>query len=276
MDNLLKPINTINKIEPGTIVRRIGKERDQQGSFLKYDGEHNMILANIIDMAEGSLVANEAVLKPRSGDKIFFYASSFDGSPSAGKALDIVKSWPFFKEHPDLQDKILSFVRVTFVPEQILEMSRKQTLQHLFVPIQQRLRVGRFREQRSPERVCNDLFMLWLESINEESHITYLAHIPHKKDEAVLFYSSGTRPHEETAKLLQKEIFTFDPTHGGHIQSSGVKKGKKHFNVDAGCNYLGLGVKTPLNVSKTVVAALKTLYSEFEFTPLKGCDARGE
>lgn len=276
MDSLLKPIAECKNLEPGTIIRRIGKERDQQGSFLRYDEGHNMVLANVIDMADGTLVANEAVLKPRSDDAIYFYASSFGDSPSAEKALDIVKGWPFFKEHPEFQDRIMSFVRVAFVPEQILEMSRKQTLQHLFVPIQQRLRVGRFREQRSPERVCNDLFILWLESVEEGSHVTYLAHIPQKEDEAALFYSSGTRTHEETAKFLRNEIFAFDPTHGGHIRAAGVKKGKKHFNVDAGCSYLGLGVKTPLGVSKTVTAALQSAYPEFEFTALKGCEALGE
>lgn len=273
MNSSMKPIKTIKNLEPGTIIRRIAGDKDQQGSFLKFDEEHNMILANIIDMAAGTLIANEAVLKPQSGDKIYYYDSSFDDGSLSKKALAIVKEWALFKEHKNLQDRIISFVRITWVPEQIIEMSGNKTLQHLFVPLQQRFRIGRFTEQRDPERVCNDLFILWLESLDGENHITYLAHIPNHKGEVPRFYSSGVKKHEETAKLLQKEKFKFDPTHGGHINVAGVKNGKKHFNVDAGCNYLGLGVKTPLSVSQVVSNALKTVYTEFEFSPLDGCGA---
>lgn len=275
MMDIMKPISTIKNLEPGTIIRRIGSDKDQQGSFLKYDESHNMILANIIDMATGTLVANEGVLKPKSGDKIYYYDSSFDGSPLAEKALKIVRDWPLFKERKDLQDRIISFIRVTWVPEQIMEMSKNETLQELFVPVQQRFRIGRFKEQRDPERVCNDMFILWLESTNDGKHITYLASITHVKDAVPQFYSSGVKAHEETAKLLQKESFAFDPTHGGHIRENGVKNGKKHFEVDAGCNYLGLGVKSPLEVAKQVTGALKSVYPEFEFTPLAGCGAKG-
>ncbi|MBN2159136.1 MAG: hypothetical protein JW807_07055 [Spirochaetes bacterium] len=275
MLDIMKPIGTINNLEPGTIIRRIGREKDQQGSFLKYDENHNMILANIIDMATGSLIANEGVLKQQSGDKIYYYDSTFDDGPLSVKALKIVKDWPLFKERRDLQDRIVSFIRVTWVPEQILEMSRNETLQNLFVPVQQRFRIGRFKEQRDPERVCNDMFILWLESTGDGKHITYLAHITNKKDAVPQFYSSGVKTHEETAKLLQKESFAFDPTHGGHIREAGIKSGKKHFEVDSGCNYLGLGVKSPLEVSRQVTGALKSLYPEFEFTPLEGSKAKG-
>jgi hypothetical protein len=274
MDKTLKPIKTIKNLEPGTIIRRISDSKDQQGSFLKFDEEHNMILANIIDMATGTLIANEAVLKSQSGDKIFYYDSSFDDSPLSKKALTIVKEWPLFKEHKNLQDRILSFIRVTWVPEQIVEMSRTRTLQHLFVPLQQRFRIGRFKELRDPDRVCNDTFILWLQSLGEGSHITYLATIPGRSDAVPRFYSTGAKKHEETVKLLHKEKFRFDPTHGGHIRAAGVKSGKKHFNVDAGCNYLGLGVKTPLSVCQLVSNALKSVYPEFEFTPLEGCGAK--
>jgi hypothetical protein len=276
MNSSMKPIKTIKNLEPGTIIRRISDNKDQQGSFLKFDEEHNMILANIIDMSTGTLIANEAVLKSQSGDKIYYYDSSFDDGPLSKKALAIVKEWPLFKEHKNLQDRIISFIRVTWVPEQIIEMSKNKSLQHLFVPLQQRFRIGRFKELRDPGRVCNDTFILWLESLNEGNHITYLAHIPHQKDAVPRFYSSGIKKHEETAKLLQKEKFKFDPTHGGHINAAGIKNGKKHFNVDAGCNYLGLGVKTPLNVSQLVSNALKIVYTEFEFTPLDGCGAQSD
>ena len=271
MDALLKPISTKKEVKPGTIIRRIGKKKDQQGSFLKYDEKMNMILVNIIDMAAGTLVANEGVLTPQAGDKIYYYESSFSDSPESEKAVSIIKKAPLYLKYPDLQEQMLNFIHLAFVPEQIIEMSKKETLQKLFVPVQQRFRIGRFTENRDPDRVCNENFMLWLESITEDQLMTYLATIVDKKDSTPVFFSAGNKPHDETALLLQKEVFRFDPTHGGHIRTRGLQNGKKHFIVDAGSKYMGLGVKTPMQVCEGVVNALKKQYPEFEFTPMEGC-----
>ncbi len=275
MDDLLKPLTPSKKIEPGTILRRIGNGKDQQGSFLEYDEAGNYILINIIDMKNGSLEALEGVLKPREGDKVYYYASSFNTSPASGKALKIIKEWPLYKDHARLQQQILNFAIITYIPEQIIEMSKNDSLSLLFVPIQERFRIGRFTERRNPERVCNEAFMLWLESLHTGNHITYLALIMQQKHHVPRFYSAGTKPHEETAKLLMDEAFNFSPTHGGHIKAAGFENGKKHFIVDAGSNYLGRGVKTPLHVSEAVTAGMKKVYPEFVFTPLEGRGAFG-
>ncbi len=270
METMLKPLNTKDGLEPGTIVRRIGNGKDQQGSFLEFDDTYNMILANIIDMQSGNLVASEAVLKPRQNDKLYYYASSFGNSPLSENAEKIIAEWPLYKKHPDLQDQIMNFIGLTYAPEQIVEMSENDSLHLLFIPVQQKFRIGRFKEGRSMERVCNDLFMLWLESVKPGSHITYLARILHQNDQGALFYSTGTATHDKTAVQLRKEIYTFDPTHGGHIKAGGLKGARRHFLVDAGSKYMGLGVKTPLHVSEVVVNALRETYQEFEFTPVEG------
>lgn len=275
MDELLKPLPPLKKLEPGTILRRIGNGKDQQGSFLEYDDDGNYILINIIDMKNGALAALEGVLKPREGDTLYYYASSFTTSRNAEKALTIVREWPLFKDHAKLRQQILNFVTIAYVPEQIIEMSKKDSLSLLFVPIQERFRIGRFTERRNPERVCNETFMLWLESLHTGNHITYLALILQQKHHIPRFYSIGTKPHEETAKLLMDEAFNFSPTHGGHMKAAGFEDGKKHFIVDAGSNFLGRGVKTPLHVSQAVAAGLKKVYPEFEFTPLEGRGAFG-
>ncbi len=275
MNNLLQPLTQSAKIEPGTIIRRIGSGKDQQGSFLEYDDDGNYILINIIDMKSGTLAALEGVLKPQQGDKLYYYPSSFSKSPAADKALKIIREWPLFRNHARLQQQILNFVTITYVPEQIIEMSKKESLSLLFVPIQERFRIGRFTERRNPERVCNEAFMLWLQSLHTGNHITYLALIMQQKHHVPRFYSVGTKPHEETANLLKEEAFNFSPTHGGHMKTVGMENGKKHFIVDAGSNFLGRGVKTPLHVSEAVAAGLKKVYPEFEFTPLEGRGAFG-
>lgn len=270
MDDFFKPVSNKKSITPGTIIRRVGSSKDQQGSFLKFDENWNMILANIIDMSNGTLVASEAVLKPQSSDKIYYYESSFNDSPVAAKALKIIKNWPFLKEHGELKDRIINFISISYTPEQIIDMSEREMLHLLFVPVQQKFRLGRFKEHRIPSRVCNDIFKLWLESMNTGKHMTYLAQVTEQKSHSPMFYSAGAVAHEETAKRLQDEIFKFDPTHGGHIKVIGIENDKKLFVIDAGSKYMGLGVKTPLAVSSMVADALHALYPEFEFTPLEG------
>ncbi len=274
MDSMLKPLNVKDNLEPGTIIRRIGPGKDQQGSFLEFDESYNMILANIIDMQSGHLVASEAVLKPQQNDKLYYYPNSFHTSPMAEKAKKIITGWPLYKKHAELQDKIMNFISLSYAPEQIIEMEKKDMLHLLFIPVQQKFRIGRFNERRNMERVCNDVFLLWLES-NTDKYITYLARVVQLKGQEPLFYSAGTKTHEKTAAQLQSEIYKFDATHGGHIKAGGMKNGKRHFLVDAGSKYMGLGVKTPLHVSEFVAAALRETYTEFEFTPVEGQGALG-
>ena len=275
MDELLKPISKKNILEPGTIVRRIGSGKDQQGSFLEFDENYNMILVNIIDMKSGSLLASEGVLKPQEGDKLYYYPTTFSSSTETQKAMKIIKEWPLYKKHDVLQDKIVNFISISFAPEQIINLSKTESLNLVFVPVQQKFRIGRFNERRNLTRVCNDGFMLWLEAMNTGKHITYLAMITHIKNRGPRFYSAGAKAHDKTAKQLLEEAYKFDPTHGGQIKAAGVEKGKKHFIVDAGSQYMGLGVKTPLSVAAIVTDALKKTYPEFVFTPVEGQGAVG-
>ncbi len=276
MNNILKPLEDNKNLQPGTIIRRVSPSKDQQGSFLKFDKDFNMILVNIIDMMTGYLLANEGVLKKQKDDKLYYYPSTFTDSPAYSKAMKIITAWPLYAGNPVLQDKIIKFISISYAPEQIVEMEKTDSLNLLFVPVQQKFRLGRFPERRSRDRVCNDVFMLWLESLADGEHISYLAHIVIVKDQPSLFYSAGDKAHEKTAAQLRQEIYAFDPTHGGHIRASGMKGGKKHFIVDAGSNYLGLGAKTPKSHSDFVSKALKKIYPDFEFTSEEGHGALGE
>jgi hypothetical protein len=270
MDELLKPLSKKNILEPGTIIRRIGSGKDQQGSFLEFDESYNMILVNIIDMKTGSLLASEGVLKPQEGDKLYYYPTTFSSSSATQQALKIIKEWPLYKKHEVLQDKIINFISISYSPEQIINLSKTESLNLVFVPVQQKFRIGRFNERRNMARVCNDGFMLWLEAMNTGKHITYLAMITHIKNRPPRFYSAGDKSHDKTAKQLGAEAYKFDPTHGGQIKAAGVEKGKKHFIVDAGSQYMGLGVRTPLSVATVVTDTLKKIYPEFVFTPVEG------
>ena len=275
VESWFKPLTAKKKLEPGVIIRRTGEGKDQQGSFLEYDPDGNMILINIIDLSEGTLVASMGVLKPRKGDRILYSSSSFGAGAASKKARAIIEQWSLFQKHANLQEQILDFIGTVYVPEQILRYSETNTLNFLFVPVQQKFRIGRFTERRSPERVCNDIFLQRLQTLHRGYHITYLALVLQQKHYIPRFYSAGTKPHEETTTLLKNEEFNFHPSHGGHIKCEGARDGKKHFLVDAGSNIYGRGVKTPLHVSEQVVEGLKKVFPEFEYTAMAGRGAFG-
>ncbi len=261
-------------IQPGTVVIRKGSAKEQQGCFSHYD-EKNLVLINVLDLKEKSYIAREGVLKPEDDDRIFAYTTSFRKNPNSGKALDIVRDWSLFKQNEFIQEDILRFVKTTYVPEQILELETLDDLAILFVPIQQVFRIGRFKERRDGVRVCTDRFRQWLESLNKGDHITYLAKVITGSGHRPLFYSIGTKPHQEIEKYLRSEEFNFMPTHGGHIKCIGVKGNKKEFQIDAGSDYIGRGIKTMLNVADEVARGLSRVYPSYLFIPLEGRGAFG-
>lgn len=276
MDDLLKPLTDISRITMGTIVRRKGKAKDQQGGYVQTDEEGNLILMNVIDMKKGDLLANEGILRQEDGDDLFYYKSSFRDSPLTREAVEVVKSWTLFSQNEPLQSSILQFIASAFVPEQVLQWKKDESLNMLFVPIQQKFRIGRYKERRSPERVCKERFKLWLDSMEEGDHITYVALVTDRKSDVPKFFSCGTRPHVVTESTLMEMPFNFKPNHGGHIKALKSKNGKKQFIVDAGSDHLGRGVKTALHTAQKIVHALDALYPDFNYTPLKGRDAFGK
>lgn len=275
MEEFFVNLHNTASLSLGTLVRRVNESKDQQGGFIKTDEEGNLILINVINLLKGELLANEGILRPEPGDQIYFSTSSFKKNPRAEEALQIVKEWPLYKENPSMQSSILQFVIIAFVPEQILRWKREDRLAMLFVPIQQKFRIGRFKERRNPDRVCREQFKMWLDSLQEGDHLTYVALVIDKKSDVPKFFSIGTKPHVVTESTLMGIDFNFKPNHGGHLKAAGSVNGKKHFLVDAGSDHLGRGIKTALKDAEKIVRALRSLYPEYEYTPLEGRGAFG-
>ena len=105
LDDLLLPV-TEEKLPLGTVLRRRGNGKDQQGCLMRYDEENNFILVNVIDLLEQTLLAREGILRPQEGDSIFYYTTSFRNNPRADEALEVVTGWPIYRKHEDLQKSI--------------------------------------------------------------------------------------------------------------------------------------------------------------------------
>jgi hypothetical protein len=147
-------------------------------------------------------------------------------------------------------------------------------LDAVFIPLQQKMKIGRYVESVNQDLVRKKRFGDQLGGMKAGDHITYLALIPQTSSYAPKFYSIGTKPHEEIQHSLRAEAFNFKPTHGGHIKAVKGEKGLI-YHVDAGSNFIGKGIKTRLETAGAVAKALKREYGAYTFVPLEGRGAFG-
>jgi hypothetical protein len=215
-------------------------------------------------------------VRPADGDKLYVHKSRFDGGEKANEALEIVQSWTLFRDQPALQTDILNFVQTAFSPAQLLAWKKEDSLKFVFVPIQQRFKIGRFKEKIDYDKVRLERFRDQMARLQSGKHMTYVAFIPREGSHMPMFYSIGTKPHLETMKVLEREPFGFRPNHGGHIKCLSEEAGQpKRFLMDAGSNDLGAGMNTSLATAEMVVESLLALYGDFEIKPVPGRDAFG-
>ena len=271
-------IITIDKSEDiprGSIVRRVGNGKDQQGCYMNNDDAGDMILANVIDISDKSFVSPAGILVLKEGDILYKYKKRFGNDKASQDAMEIITEWPLYKKNAPMQKTMSYFIRNSFSPDQIIYMRNKEILDYLFIPVQQKFKVGRFKEIVNWAKVRRDKFNDRLTSLQAGEHITYVAMVPQQKSYSPMFYSIGTKPHQEIEMSLRRELFNFVPTHGGHIKAIKDKKGLSYL-VDAGSNYFGKGINTLISTAEDVAKGLKLIYKDFKFIPVPGRGAFGE
>ncbi len=272
---LLEMIDNIKNLKRGDLVRRVSDDKDQQGCFMNFDDEGDLIVVNVVDCTSCSFLSSAGIVRLRDEDTLYRYKSVFGNNPETEKAAEVIRSWSLFKKNPEIQDSMMYFIRMSYSPAQIIDLKEKDKLQHLFVPVQQKFQIGRFRENVNWNQERKKRFQEHLESLNPGDHITYVALVPQLKTHSYMFYSIGTKPHQETEKSLRSEPFNFIPTHGGHIKAVKTKGSHKEFLVDAGSNHLGRGTGTLLETAKNITIGLRRHYKEYIFTPVEGRKAFG-
>lgn len=271
---LIRQVETGEELPSRSVLRRINKGKEQQGGFTGLDDTGGYILVNVIDIADSSYLADAGIIRPSKEDSLFVFTTGFNATPSSAAAMEILASWPVYQKNPELQRPMAEFMKTSFTPEHILYLKKTDSLDTLFIPMQQKLKTGRFRETVNPEAVRKEKFREHLKNLKAGEHMTYIAMIPQTSTYDAKFYSIGTKPHEETHISLRSESFNFKPTHGGHIRAERKGDGMI-YHVDAGSNYIGKGVKTKLETAESVVKSLSREYSGFRFIPLEGRGAFG-
>lgn len=272
--NIIEEITDYSVLKPGKAIRRINDLKDQQGHFTGFDNTGGLILINVVDLSSSDFLTEAGVIRPSDGDRIFFYTTSFSKNKKSSDAMEILMTWPLYKKNPDLQSPMESFFTLSFSPDHILYLGKNDMLDTVFIPIQKKMKIGRFVELINWDVIRKEKFHSHLKALNPGEHITYLALVPPSISYSPKFYSIGTKPHEETHISLRSEGFNFKPTHGGHIRADKNESGIFYY-VDAGSNFIGKGIKTRLETAETVTRALKKEYRDYIFIPLEGRGAFG-
>jgi hypothetical protein len=273
--NILIKITDSSALKKGQIIRRVNNSKDQQGIFLSYDNHGHLILVDVIDMKKNSYAVEAGILKINKSDKLYIFTKSFTKNKESNKARDVLTRWPLYKKNKKLQKSMLAFLEHSFAPEQILDFENSDNLHYLFIPLQQKFKIGRFEEKINWDLERKNRFKYHLDHLKRGEHITYIAFLPPSSSFSPLFYSIGTKPHEITAYSLQSEPFNFKATNGGHIKCIEKTKKKHSFLVDAGSKYLGKGNQSPLHTAKKVCKELATVFKDYNFTPIEGRRAFG-
>ncbi len=275
----LKKITSVQDVKPGDVIRRVSHDmsKDQQGGAAGYteDGS-GIIVTDVVDLKNNSFLTEGGIIRPSENDTLFIHTSSFGADPASDKALEIITDWTLFREHPALQQSVIAFVKGSYSPAHIMDMKKNENMSALFVPIQEKFSIGRFKAKVDYEKELLARFYKQLDSLYEDAHLTYVAFIPREKNKASRFFSIGTKPHLETQKACLEAPGGFKPNQGGHLKIiSRENERPKRFLVDAGSYELGGGQFTSLAIAEMVTDAMKENFPDFEFVPTAGRGAYG-
>lgn len=280
-------MNTVNEVliqvadwkalSAGSVFIRINEEKEQQGLVhgINESGD-GIIVTDVVDLKIGEFLTEAGIIKPGEEDKIYTPKTTFKNHPEANRAREIVRAWSLFTKNPALQTGMMQFVEHTFYPDQIFAWKSEEQLQKLFIPLQQKFKIGKYAPKVDHEKELAERFGKMLGELYDGKHLTYVAFIPREANKPSRFYSIGTKPHLETKGRLKDEPGGFNPNQGGHIKIiSKEDELPKKFLVDAGSYDLGSGMHTSLAIAELVTEGMKRIYPEYEFVPVAGRGAQG-
>ena len=235
-----------------------------------------MVVLDVVDLTNQEFLTEGGIIRPEEGETLLKHEHNFESSPKAEAAMQILKSWPLYRDSEKLQQPITEFVQNAFSPEEILAFKKEDNLKPLFVTIQHKFQIGRHTPKVDWEKVRWEQFQEALNALYDGKHLTYVAFIPSDQNHDPKFFSIGTKPHVETVKQLEREEYYFKPTNGGHIKViSATNETPKRFLVDAGSNEYGAGVKSSISTAELICDMLDKEHPGAEYIPVKGRDAHG-
>ena len=269
------PLNENEIIADGSFFLRCCGSSLQTGMIKRYYDENSVIAMNVIDLRKNEFVAEEGFLNLNAHSGIHMIDSFYNSDEISEKALNIIKNWSLFSKYPAMRLPIIKFVKNAYAPKLVLHMKNEGCLSSLFIPIQQKFRIGRFSDNTRWEDSNRSEFRHKLENLNENDYLTYIGYMPQHLIEDPMFFSVGKISHLETDLRLKKEPFLYNANCGGNIRFLNSRRDKRYFLVDAGASHRGNGVNSTEENACEVIVQLKKMYPEFNFLPASGRNALG-
>jgi hypothetical protein len=267
-------VKNFSEIREGSFILIKGAGELHSARLVMHKGKA-LIVENVIDLIEGNFVAEQAVLQSASGEAIYRVVSDYSDEDDAHSVSAILARSALFHRYPYLHRTLADFVKAAWPPKLVLFLDRIDSLKSIFVPIQQRFRIGRFSVDQKWDHANARHFREMLERLIPNEYITYMGYIPQGRNCSPVFFSEGTATHLETDMKLKKEPFLYTSNCGGNIKLQKDDAGEKIFLVDAGSSYKGNGVNALIEDASWVSDYLRSLYPEFRFIPVSGRGAVG-
>lgn len=274
-EEFISKISDIYDISEESFILRITEETAQTGIYRGVTENGCILLSNVVDLKCNMFFANEGILKPDRSGELYHIDSFYCEDIYSEEAISIVKSWVLFQKTPRLQHKILEFVQSTFAPQYILYLKRTDQLTHIFIPIQQYFKIGKYADKSRWEDKNLHTFRSQLDKLIQEEHITYIGHLPEAITDKPVFFSAGNYSHLETDQIFKSKPCLYRSNCGGNIKLSSVTSRRKKFIVDAGASYKGNGVNARKEEATIIASHLRKLYPDYLFEPTAGRGAIG-
>ena len=113
-----------------------------------------MQMENIIDLNASSLIAEKGFLKILGKDNYFEISTDFSFE-ECQEALSIIQSSALYTMNSVHRNDILSFTASLFPPKFIIFLRKHNLMSILFIPVQQKLRIGKYAGIDKWEDLCH-------------------------------------------------------------------------------------------------------------------------
>ncbi|MFW6364957.1 MAG: hypothetical protein ACOC2H_00625 [Spirochaetota bacterium] len=268
-------IGDIIDVPEDSFVLRITDETSQTAMYRGMTDDGCLLLSNVIELKSNLFIASDGVVRPERFGELYLMDSFYCEDIYSEQALDTVINWSLFQNTPRMQRRMLSFVKEAFAPMYVLYLKRTDQMHRLFVPVQQRFRIGRYALKPRWEDANLAKFKTQLETLVREKHITYVGHLPESLTDTPVFFTAGNYSHLETDRIFHDEPCLYRANCGGNIKLAREDESAKCFVVDAGASYKGNGVNASREEASVVAGYLKELFPDYVFVPASGRGAVG-
>ena len=180
----------IADFKAGEVLIKVYKDTICMGRVISADNE-KIVLESIIDLNAATMIAEQGFMKILDNESYFSVDTDFSFD-ECKDALSVIETSALYTANPAKRKDIVSFTASVFPPRFILFLKKKNMLSTIFVPAQQKLRIGKYTGLEKWEDVNKNRFRNMLEELCENEYIKNMACLPEGRSKRDLLFTSGT------------------------------------------------------------------------------------